>query len=214
MKIQSIIAIFLICIILISGCVSNAPNENSSASTDAKITVRELANPISDVASFNTIVSSVITDNPFGCTAYMSEAQSHAPVEKVREAYTSRLVFEDANTSIVSTIEYESSTVNGFNTGIAVLMAIAPLAKAQGGICIYNPNEDSYYAMLRCHDPNGEIYYVIFTRDSVVLSNFSNDSIRTRFETWANGLAALAPVSGAVNNQEWWDRKIVLPRLE
>ena len=35
-----------------------------------KTAVRELAVPIADVNTFNTIVQEVITTNPFGCTTY------------------------------------------------------------------------------------------------------------------------------------------------
>jgi len=37
-----------------------------------KSAIRELATPIASVSVFNVIVQSVITDNPFGCVAYMT----------------------------------------------------------------------------------------------------------------------------------------------
>jgi hypothetical protein len=37
-----------------------------------KNAVRDLTSPIPDVATFNTIVQSVITDNPFGCITNMT----------------------------------------------------------------------------------------------------------------------------------------------
>jgi hypothetical protein len=51
-----------------------------------------------------------------------------------------------------------------------------------------------YDATLKCHDPDGEIYNVVFTRDDVVFAASSDDTIRTRFETWANTVSALTPV--------------------
>ncbi len=62
-------------------------------------------------------------------------------------------------------------------------MLSVPLAKVQGSICIHDPAKDSYYAMLRCHDPNGVIYYVTFMRDSGVLSQYSDDAIRSKFNS-------------------------------
>ena len=41
-------------------------------SANVKSATRTLAEPIVDVATFNTIVQSVITDNPFECVAYMT----------------------------------------------------------------------------------------------------------------------------------------------
>ena len=38
-----------------------------------KNAVRVLASPITDVTAFNSIVQSVITDNPFACVAYMTD---------------------------------------------------------------------------------------------------------------------------------------------
>ena len=35
-----------------------------------KTAVRDLAVPIATVTSFNTLIESVITDNPFGCVGY------------------------------------------------------------------------------------------------------------------------------------------------
>ena len=40
--------------------------------SQTKSAIRELTTPITDVTAFNTIVQSVITDNPFGCVAYMT----------------------------------------------------------------------------------------------------------------------------------------------
>ncbi|GAB6286526.1 MAG: hypothetical protein STSR0009_27270 [Methanoregula sp.] len=44
-------------------------------------------------------------------------------------------------------------------------MASAPLATAHTGTIIHDPELDGFSATLRCHDPNGEIYAVNFTRD-------------------------------------------------
>jgi hypothetical protein len=40
--------------------------------SETKNAVRELPSPIPDVATFNTIVQLVITDNPFGCVTNMT----------------------------------------------------------------------------------------------------------------------------------------------
>ena len=54
---------------------------------------------------------------------------------------------------------------------------ILRLATAQGGIAIHDSKFDLYSATLKCHDANGEIYYVVFTRDYVMLADYSDDSI-------------------------------------
>ncbi|MDP3564955.1 MAG: hypothetical protein Q8R70_10755 [Methanoregula sp.] len=40
--------------------------------SETKSAIRELADPIVDVAAFNTIVQSVITTNPFACVSNMT----------------------------------------------------------------------------------------------------------------------------------------------
>ena len=64
-------------------------------SSQSKNAVRELATPIASVSAFNLIVQSVITDNPFECVAYMTAGETHDPVEKTREGYTAKMVYED-----------------------------------------------------------------------------------------------------------------------
>ncbi len=161
-------------------------------STTVKTSVRELANPIADVASFNTIVASVVTDNPFECVAYMSAGVNHNPVEKTKETYTARLVYEDTNAINVGSTVDKYNTIAGFNAGVAVIMASAPLATAHTGTAIHDPDKDTFAATLRCHDANGEIYYVNFARDRLSVTSYSDDAILAKVETWADGVAALA----------------------
>ena len=160
--------------------------------TNVKSAVRTLANPIADVASFNTIVGSVITDNPFECVAYMTAGVTHDPVEKTKETYTARLVYEDTNAQNVGSSVEKYNTITGFNAGVAVIMASAPLAAAHTGTAIHDPDNDTFSAALRCHDANGEIYYVNFARDRISVTSYSDDAILAKVETWADTVTALA----------------------
>ncbi len=151
--------------------------------TNVKSAVRTLASPIADVASFNTIVASVITDNPFACVAYMEAGVNHDPVEKTKESYTARLVYENEDAKNVGSTSERYNTIAGFNAGVAVIMASAPLATAHTGTAIHDPEIDGYSATLRCHDPNGEIYYVNFARDRLSVTSYSDDAILTKVDT-------------------------------
>ena len=54
-----------------------------------KTAVRDLAVPIATVTSFNTLIESVIDDNPFGCVGYTgSDGVPVEPVVRNREHYT------------------------------------------------------------------------------------------------------------------------------
>ena len=61
--------------------------------TVIKSAVRELASPITDYATFNTIIQDVLDDNPWGCTAYESAGVSHSPVESTKEGYSATIVY-------------------------------------------------------------------------------------------------------------------------
>ena len=160
--------------------------------TVTKTAVRPLASPIADVSSFDTIVQSVITGNPFGCVAYTVGGVNHQPVEKSKETYVAKVVYQDALAKTVGKESGSYNTIAGFTAGAAAILANTALTAAHGGTPVRDPANETYSATLRCRDPNGEIYMVTFGRDSVNLSSYSDNAIRTKIETWADTVAALA----------------------
>jgi hypothetical protein len=160
--------------------------------TNVKTAVRELATPIADVSTFNTIVESVITTNPFGCVAYTTAGTNHPPVEKSRETYVAKVVYQDALAKTVGNDSGKYNSVAGFNAGAAALLASAPIGAAHGGTAVRDEAAETYSAALKCRDPNGEIYNVTLSRNRVNLTSYSDDAIRTKVETWADSVAALA----------------------
>jgi len=159
--------------------------------TNVKSAVRKLAEPIADISAFNAIVQSVILNNPFGCVSYMSSGASHPPVEKTREAYTAKIVYQDEDAKIVGRAADTYDSIAGFNAGIAAILANTANTTAHGGTPAHNSDGDSYSATLKCHDPNGELFYVNFSRQQVTISSYEDDGIRTRIETWADSVPAL-----------------------
>jgi len=160
--------------------------------TVVKTAVRQLASPIADVSAFNTIVQSVITSNPFECVAYTEGGVTHQPVEKTKEAYVAKVVYQDALAKTVGNESGKYNTIAGFNAGAAAILASAALTAAHGGTPVRDPLNETFSATLKCRDPNGETYNVTFGRDSVSLTSYSDDAIRTKIETWADTVAALA----------------------
>jgi hypothetical protein len=156
--------------------------------------MRVLANPIKDVSTFNLIVQSVITDNPFACVGYTVDGENHDPVEKIKEVYTAQIFYKGNNGNIVGTTEVTYNSSTDYESGVANVLATVPNSSGQNGIATHYSNHDTYSATLKCHDANGENYYVVFTRDYVMLARYSDDSIRTGFETWANTVASLTTV--------------------
>ena len=161
--------------------------------TNVKSAVRKLANPIADIGAFNAIVQSVILNNPFGCVSYMSSGVNHPPVEKSRESYTAKFVYQDNSTAKrIGSNSENYSTIAGYNAGIPAVLANAANSTAHGGTPVRNSEADNFTATLKCHDPNGELYNVNFSRQQVTISSYEDDAIRTRIETWADGVPALA----------------------
>jgi hypothetical protein len=161
-------------------------------STVTKSAVRELASPIADVATFNSIVQSVITGNPFACVSYMTAGQTHNPVEKTREGYMVKIIYQDTDAKTVGSLSDRFVTIAGFNAGATAILADTALSTAHGGTAVRDSDNESYSATLKCHDPNGEIFMVTISRGQVSLTSYSDDSIRTKVETWADTVAALA----------------------
>ncbi|PKG31745.1 hypothetical protein [Methanoregula sp.] len=160
--------------------------------TNVKTAVRELATPIAGVSTFDSIVQSVITDNPFGCVAWTEGGVSHQPVEKSKEAYVVKVIYQDTDAKTVGNDSCKFDTIAGFNAGATALLGSAPLAAAHGGTAVRDPDSETYSATIRCRDPNGELYMVTIARERVNLSSYSDDAIRTKVETWADTVAALA----------------------
>ena len=123
-------------------------------------------------------------------------------------------MYADTNANIVGTNEVDFNTVSGFNSGVTIIMANTSLATAYGGICIHDPEEDTYYVALQCHDANGELYYLALRRDSVTLVAYSDDAIRARFEAWADTLALLAQAGdGKSRNLASLKTNFALPQI-
>ena len=161
-------------------------------SSETKSAIRELADPIADVATFNSIVQGVITDNPFACVSYMTAGVTHDPVEKTRESYTVKLVYQDGDAKTVGTLSDKYSTIDGFNAGATALLASAPVTAAHGGTASRDLANETYSATIRCHDANGELFNITFSRTRLSLTSYSDEAIRTKVETWADTVTALA----------------------
>ena len=160
--------------------------------TNVKSAVRALTTPIADVAAFNTIVQAVLTTNPFGCTAYETSSGQMPAMEKTREGYTARILYEDDEANTVGTITARAGTVVGFNTVKSEILGDTEMATAMGGDPVNDSEGERYSATIKCHDPSGEIYYVAFSREEVRVTSYEADAILATVETWADTVAALA----------------------
>jgi hypothetical protein len=157
-----------------------------------KSAVRDLASPIADIATFNTLVSGVISGNPWSCTAYEIGGVAQDPVTKTREGYTARIYYEDEEANTVGTVSARATTIAGFNAAVTAILADTDLSTAMGGDASHGGDDDTFSAALRCHDANGETYTVTFGREQIRVSSYSDDAILAAIETWADTKPELA----------------------
>ncbi|ADN36426.1 conserved hypothetical protein [Methanolacinia petrolearia DSM 11571] len=160
--------------------------------SNTKTATRKLASPIADAASFQGIIQSVIDNNPFECTDYIQNNATHSGVEVNRESYTAKIVFEDNAAEKIGSLSIKCPTVSSMNSATGAILADADLAVAVGGDPVRDAENDTYSCQLKCHDTNTEIYYVTFSRETVRVSSYQDDSILAKVETWADTIAALA----------------------
>ncbi|HOT94904.1 MAG TPA: hypothetical protein PK089_06920 [Methanoregulaceae archaeon] len=153
---------------------------------------RTLASPIESIAAFAAIVENVLVNNPFGCTPYQSGGETLPAVEKTREGYTARIVFQDGDARTVGTVTVRSPTIAAHAANVTAVMESAAIASAMGGTPVHATEDDSFSTTLRCHDPNGEVYTVGFNRNRVTISSYEDDAIRAAVEAWADTVPALA----------------------
>lgn len=157
-----------------------------------KTAVRELAEPIEDLATFDAIVAQVIGENPFGCEDFEEGGVVVPGVIRAREQYTAKVIYQDADGKTAGTASARAPDVNGFNAAADELVGNAALAAALGGEAVRDASHDSYNCRLRCHDPSGEDYYVTFTRNAVRITSYQDDAVRETVESWADTVPALA----------------------
>ncbi|MHB8163909.1 MAG: hypothetical protein ACYDDV_06110 [Methanoregula sp.] len=162
-----------------------------TTSTTIKSAVRKMTEPLADVTAFDNIVQGVITNNPFQCIPWTEQGVSHAPVEKSRQGYTARIVFQDGEAKTVAVITVRASTIAGFTSAANQIVADTAIATVLGGTPYRDSDNEKYTATLKCRDANNETYFVNFSRDQVSLTSYTDEAIRNRVETWADTVTAL-----------------------
>jgi len=142
--------------------------------------------------TFDKLVRSLILANPLGCTSYQSTKKHHPPVQKVREMYTAKFIYLDEKGKRTGSGSEVYNSVEGYENGIAAVISnMANIASHRGKVR-HIPAADLFSVTLKCHDPEGELYFLSIARNRVTLSSYSDEGIRTRVERWADSVLALA----------------------
>jgi hypothetical protein len=157
-----------------------------------KSAVHILKIPFSDITAFDSVVRSLVMNNPLGCTSYMCAKRNHPPAEVVREMYTAKFMYLDPDGKQVGIGLDRYDSVEGYQTGVAAVISnMANIASHRGKVK-HLPGADLFSVLLKCHDPDGELYFLSLARDRVTLSSYTDDRIRKCVELWTDGVPALA----------------------
>jgi hypothetical protein len=151
-----------------------------------------LKNPFENVSAFDAVVRSLTLKNPLECTYYRSAKKHHPPVEIVREMYTAKFNYLDEKGKRIGTSSELHNSIEGYQTGIAAVISnMANIASHRGKVK-HLPDADLFSVLMKCHDADGELFFLSIARDRITLSSYTNDSIRKRIEQWTDSVPALA----------------------
>lgn len=156
-----------------------------------KSAIRRLKNPVPDITAFDTIIQMLVLKNMLGCTSYRSARKNHPPVEKVREMYTAKFVYTDTAGTRIGSGSEVYDTIEGYQFGIAAVISNMANIAAHRGKARHIPEKDLFSVLLKCHAPEGEMFFLSLARDRITVSSYSNDAIRGRVEQWADGVPEL-----------------------
>ncbi|HPY61391.1 MAG TPA: hypothetical protein PLG55_11790 [Methanospirillum sp.] len=157
-----------------------------------KSSVRELSTPLAGKAELNSIIGTIVANNPWGCTTYISGGENFPAVSKSSESYSGTIVYENNDGKQVGRITVKAQTAGGFDSAISGILGLEALKTAMGGVGSHDSSDDGFSITIKCHAANGEFYNVTFKRDKVTLSSYEDDAILDTIETWADSVPALA----------------------
>ena len=152
---------------------------------------RILKHPFPDISTFNTVIRSFILNNPLGCTSYRSARKHHPPVQKVREMYTAKFEYRNEREKRIGTTIEMYDSVDGYETGIASVISNMANRASHRGTVKHLPARDLFSVMLKCYDPDGELYFLNIGRDRITLSSYTDDAIKRKVEEWTDTVPAL-----------------------
>jgi hypothetical protein len=118
--------------------------------------------------------------------------KNHRPIEKVREMYIAKFVYNNIEGKRIGIGLDMYNSIEGYENGIAAVISNMANIAAHGGKVRRMPDADLFSGTLKCHDPDGELYFLSLTRNRVTLSSYSDEGIRKRVEKWSDGVPALA----------------------
>jgi hypothetical protein len=160
--------------------------------TGTKSATHLLKHPFPDIGAFIEVVQALRLKNPLGCTSYYARRRNFQPVIPVRERYTAKFVYLDADGKQVGTGSEVYDSAGGYETGVASMISnLANIASHRGKI-VHRKDADLFSVTLKCHDADGELYFISLARDRITVSSYTDNSIRKKVEEWTDSVPALS----------------------
>lgn len=151
-----------------------------------------LKKPLPDATVFDAVVQSLVMNNPLNCVSYMGGRKNHPPVEKVREMYTAKFVYENPDRKRIGTGQEMYNSLEGYQYGIAAVISNMANIAAHRGKVRHIPHADLFSVILKCHDPDGELYFLSIARNRLTVASYADDEILRRVARWTDSVPALA----------------------
>jgi hypothetical protein len=152
---------------------------------------RILHTKFADITAFTRVARELVLTNPLGCTAFRGVKKYHPPLEVVREMYTAKFVYTNEKGKRVGTGQEMYDSVDGYEFGIAAMISNMANIAAHRGKVRHIQVADHFSVILKCHDPEGGLFFVSISRDRLTVSSYTDDAIRKRVEAWADSVPAL-----------------------
>jgi len=157
-----------------------------------KSAVHRLKKPFPDITAFDAVIQDLLLKNPLECTSYRSARKFHHPLEKVREMYTAKFVYTDANGKRIGFGSEMYNSVEGYDTGVSAVISNMANITSHGGKVRHFLSADLFSVVLKCHDSNDELFFLSIARDRVTLASYNDDAISTRVGKWTDSVPVLA----------------------
>jgi hypothetical protein len=120
---------------MICGSMKEKPMRYFKPKPGTKSARHILRTPFPDITAFDTVVRKLVRNNPIGCTSYMCGKRNHPPVEVVREMYTAKFVYLNAQAKQIGAGHETYNSVEGYQYGIAAVISnMANIAAHRGKV--------------------------------------------------------------------------------
>jgi hypothetical protein len=125
----------------------------------------------------------------------MKGGRNHPPIEKVREQYTAKFVYEDTKGKQIGSGLDRYASPEGYRYGIAAVISNMANVAAHGGRARHDPASDLFSVSLQCHDPDAGLFSLNLSRERITISSFRDVTVLDRIRNWADGVPVLEGVS-------------------